>query len=100
MARRKRLNIEILRDFRELDREYRENTTDSPAVEALNRLPPDERALMILYIVMGRNMNATANYLHVDRHTIDRYIWFTKIKIETNLIEINKQREKNNEFVF
>jgi len=45
-------------------------------------------------------MNATANYLHVDRHTIDRYIWFTKIKIETNLIEINKQREKNNEFVF
>ena len=100
MARKKRLNIEILRDFRQLDAEYRANTADSPAVEALNRLPPDERALMILYIVLDRNMCATADYLHADRHTIDRYIWITKIKIEANLKEINKQREIENEYVF
>lgn len=97
---RKRLNIEILRDFRQLDSEYRENTTDSPAVEALNRLPPDERALMILYIALGNNMNATANYLHVDRHTITCYLRITKNKIQTNLIEINNQREKEDEIIF
>ena len=100
MARRKRLNIEILRDFRQLDREYRENTTDSRVVEALNRLPPDERALMILYITFGRNMNATADYLHADRHTIARYMANTKNKIEANLIEINQQREFEDEFIF
>ena len=100
MGRKRRLNIEILRDFRQLDREYTANTTDSPAVEALNRLPPDERALMVLYITLGRNLQATADYLHADRHTIKRYLQFTKIKIEANLIEISKQREKQDEIIF
>lgn len=100
MARKKRLNIEMLRDFRLLDAEYRANTTDSPLVEALNRLPANERALMILYIVLGRNMTATAEYLKADRHTIDNYVWTTKIKIEDNLRQINREREADDEFVF
>lgn len=98
MARKKRLNIEVLRDFRQLDAEYTANTTDSPLVEALNNLPADERALMILYIAMNRNLTATAEYLHADRHTIDRYIWSAKIKIEDNLREINKRREDEDIF--
>ena len=72
----------VLRDFKRLDAEYRANTTDSPAVEALNTLPPDERALAILYTASGGNSSATATYLHCDRHTLDRYIYAIRIKME------------------
>lgn len=75
----------VLREFKRLDAEYRENTTDSPAIEALNTLPPDERALAILYTTSGGNLSATADYLHCDRHTIDRYILAIRCKIEDAL---------------
>lgn len=83
----------VLRDFKRLDAEYRANTTDSPAVEALNTLPPDERALAILYTASGGNSSATARYLHIDRHTLDGYILAIRWKMEDVLRYITHRRE-------
>lgn len=84
----------VLRDFKQLDAEYRANTTDSPTVEALNTLPPDERALAILYTASGGNSSATARYLHIDRHTLDGYMLAIHWKMEDALRCIITRREQ------
>ena len=100
MGRRKKRNISILHDFKMLDREYTANITDSPMVEALNMLPVDERAFMILYVAVNHNKAAMAEYLHCSTKTVLGYVRMLKIKLNDNLLAVNKQREKNDEIVF
>lgn len=63
---RKRKEIDLQRHdetFRDLDRAYRENEGNDPMVAALNTLPADERALMILYITNGCNKTKVGRLL-------------------------------------
>ena len=90
MGRRKVRNITILRDFKQLDREYTANTTDSPLVEALNMLPVDERAFLILYVALGHNKTEMAEYLHCNTKTILGYYRMLKIKLNDNLITVKQ----------
>ena len=64
MGRKKR-TIEIDQDeaFRQLDSEYRENKEGDPYVSALNRIPADERSLMIMFVVYGLNKIRLASKL-------------------------------------
>lgn len=41
--------------FRELNRRFTANEEGDAAVEALNRLPADDRAIMIWYLASGEN---------------------------------------------
>lgn len=93
MGRRAIRNIEILRDFRELDREYTANTTDSPAVAALNTLPVDERALVILFIACRGNKEATAEYLNTSRKTIGKYLSGIRETLEVKMKAEQRRRD-------
>lgn len=84
--------ITIMAAFRQLDREYAANTEDSPAVEALNTLPADERAMAIMHIANNGNVTKTAAVLGCDSHTMRKYLLRVRVSIEDKMKVINDKR--------
>lgn len=73
--KRKQHNIDTAANqFHELDVEYSRNDYRDPYVDVLNQLPPDERAMMILYISTGSNKTAVARMLGCSRNHIHGHI--------------------------
>lgn len=95
MAKDKAQGIATMYVFRQLDREYRENTEDSPAVEALNMLPADERAIIIMHIANRGRVTDTAEILKCDRHTLRGYLLRLRVEIEDNMRTVNRRRERD-----
>ena len=83
MAHGKRRNIKFDEQaFRELDREYRLNEGRDPLVSAFNRLPADDRAIMLAYIVMGHNKKNLARLMGVSWPVVDERIWRIQVVVE------------------
>lgn len=87
--KRKKYNINLSDySFHELDEEYMRNDYGDDMVAALNQLPPDERAMMILYVSLGCNKSKLARVLGCSRPFIQGRLK----EIQTKLKDIIKQR--------
>ena len=74
--------------FETLDYQYQLNTDENDAVEALNRLPADERNLMILYIECNAHYTEVARKTHLSVQTIKEHVDNIKEKLKDELTKI------------
>ena len=91
--KRKKYNINLSDySFHELDEEYMRNDYGNDMVAALNQLPPDERAMMIMYVTTGNNKTELARRLGCSHSHIRQQIFYLQVKLQ----EIIKKNRKNN----
>ena len=91
--KRKKYTIDLSNySFHELDEEYTRNDYGNDMVEALNQLPSDERAMMIMYITTGNNKTELARRLGCSHSHIRQQIFYLQVKLQEI---IKKNRKKN-----
>lgn len=67
--------------MRDLDQEFRENEEQSPLVEAVNKLPTDERYILLVWLYCG-TLAATARHFRVSESLMRRKMQIIKDKIK------------------
>ena len=90
--KRKKYTIDLSNySFHELDEEYTRNDYGNDMVEALNQLPSDERAMMIMYITTGNNKTELARRLGCSHSHIRQQIFYLQVKLQ-EIIKINRKK--------
>lgn len=74
-----------MESFEELSDIYSDNEKDDDLVDALNRLSPPDRNLMIMYIECGCCYRALAKRMRCNDQTVRRYIMNIRKKILSHL---------------
>jgi DNA-directed RNA polymerase specialized sigma24 family protein len=86
--------------FKALDERFRLNECNDAMVEALNMLPADDRALIIMWLLLRRNKTALAKALGLSVPFVRDRLWRVQELMKEYYKQITKQREEDDESFF
>ena len=86
--------------FRALDERYRRNEDGDAMVEALNRLPADDRSMVIMWVLLDRNKTALAKSMGLSVPFVRDRLWRLQELMKEYYKQITKEREENDESIF
>ena len=86
--------------FKALDERFRLNECNDAMVEALNMLPADDRALIIIWLLLRRNKTALAKSMGLSVPFVRDRLWRLQELMKEYYKQITQEREKNDESIF
>ena len=86
--------------FKALDERFRLNECNDAMVEALNMLPADDRAVIIMWLLLRRNKTALAKSMGLSVPFVRDRLWRVQELMKEYYKQITKQREEDDESIF
>lgn len=86
--------------FKALDERFRLNECNDAMVEALNMLPADDRALIIMWLLLRRNKTALAKALGLSVPFVRDRLWRLQELMKEYYKQTTQEREENDESIF
>lgn len=86
--------------FKALDERFRLNECNDAMVEALNMLPADDRAIIIMWLLLRRNKTALAKSMGLSVPFVRDRLWRIQELMKEYYKQITKEREENDESIF
>ncbi len=86
--------------FKALDERFRLNECNDAMVEALNMLPADDRAVIIMWLLLRRNKTALAKSMGLSVPFVRDRLWRLQELMKEYYKQITKQREEDDESFF
>ena len=86
--------------FKALDERFRLNECNDAMVEALNMLPADDRAVIIMWLLLRRNKTALAKSMGLSVPFVRDRLWRLQELMKEYYKQITKQREEDDESIF
>ena len=86
--------------FKALDERFRLNECNDAMVEALNMLPADDRAVVIMWLLLRRNKTALAKSMGLSAPFVRDRLWRLQELMKEYHKQITKQREEDDESIF
>lgn len=86
--------------FKALDERFRLNECNDAMVEALNMLPADDRAIIVMWLLLRRNKTALAKSMGLSVPFVRDRLWRLQELMKEYYKQITKEREENDESIF
>lgn len=85
--------------FKALDERFHLNECNDAMVEALNMLPADDRAIIIMWLLLRRNKTALAKALGLSRPFVVDKLWRVQQLTKEYYKQVITRREENDESI-
>lgn len=94
----KRAKQVTTKEYAELDRIYRENSTGDLLVDVVNGLPADDRSFLLLYVALGHRRSALARQIGVSWNVVDERLWRIQVVVKEKYEKLKKETDDEDLF--